>query len=101
MFSKNVGSNEAEVVAILEAPRIFTSFPFPKLLVDSGSMNAISWVSSTALPRQFQFYFNEIKMLSSSIFVEFCHVGQLANSIADSLAKPGMDRSIPFVICNL
>lgn len=88
IFSKNVGcmeSNEAEVLAILEGLQIFASFSFPKLLVESDSMNVVSWVSSITLPPWgFKFYFNEIKMLSSSISVEFCYVGWSANSFADS-----------------
>ena len=46
LFSKHVGcmeSNEAEVVAILEAIRIFTSTSFrSRLVVESDSLNAIS-----------------------------------------------------------
>ena len=48
MFSKNVGikeSNEAEVLAILEALRIFSSTFKESLIVESDSSNAIRWVS--------------------------------------------------------
>lgn len=44
-------SNEAEVVAILEALRIFASSSFQDLLiVDSDSLNAITWVLSAKFP---------------------------------------------------
>ena len=46
MFSKYIGikdSNEAEVLAILEALRIFVSNNFHSIVVESDSLNAISW----------------------------------------------------------
>lgn len=49
LFSNGVGigdSNEAEVLAILEAPRIFSRSL--RLIVLSDSYNAISWVNSSA-----------------------------------------------------
>lgn len=53
-FSKHVGhmeSNEAEVVAILEVLRIFASSSFQELLiVDSDSLNAITWVLPAKFP---------------------------------------------------
>eukprot|EP00268_Persea_americana_P036637 TRINITY_DN3614_c1_g1_i6.p1 TRINITY_DN3614_c1_g1~~TRINITY_DN3614_c1_g1_i6.p1 ORF type:complete len:138 (-),score=27.70 TRINITY_DN3614_c1_g1_i6:344-757(-) len=84
LFSKHVGcmeSNEVEVVANLEAIRIFTSTSFcSRLAVESDSLNAISWVSSSAMfPWKFQFYLNEIRALSSSIQVSFIHVGRTGN----------------------
>lgn len=42
-------------------------------------------------------FFNEIKVLSSSISVELKHVGRMANDFIDFLAKQGVDRSFPFV----
>ena len=48
MFSKFVGvseSNEAEVLSILEALKIFYSTFKETLIVESDSSNAISWVS--------------------------------------------------------
>lgn len=66
--------------------------------MESYSSNAISWLSSKVLPPwRLQFYFNEIKTLSSLVIVEFHHVGQSANSFADSLAKQGVDTAIPLV----
>ena len=72
LFSKHVGcmeSNEVEVPAILEAIRIFSSTSFhSSLMVESDSLNAISWVSSsTTFPWKFQFYMNEIRALSSCL----------------------------------
>lgn len=49
MFSKHVGcmeSNEAGMVAILEALQIFTPSFNTKLVVESDSMNGISWVGA-------------------------------------------------------
>lgn len=95
-------SSEVEVVALLEVLRIFvSSFNF-KLEVESDSMNAIYWVSSSCiLPWFFQFYFNEIKELSFKISVKFLHVRLSANSFADILAKLGVDRPVPLVVCSL
>lgn len=55
MFSKFVGdikdSNKAELLAILEALQIFSASFHGRLMVESVSFNAISWVSkSTARP---------------------------------------------------
>lgn len=82
--SKSMGcmdSNEAEVVAILEALQSFFPSFHSKPAVESYSSNAISWVSIKVLPPwRLQFYFNEIKTLSSLVIVEFHHVGRSANS---------------------
>ena len=82
MFSKHVGtmeSNEAEVLAILEAVRIFASSSFnSRLEMENDSLNAISWVSSSAvITWRFQFYLNEIRALTSLIRVKFQHVGEV------------------------
>lgn len=66
MFSKHTGSmesNKAEVLAILEAIWMFAASSLTsRLVVESDSLNAISWVlSSVARPWSFQFYLNEIK----------------------------------------
>ena len=48
MFSKHVGicdSNEAEVLAILEALRCFSRNILGDLIVESDSSNAITWTS--------------------------------------------------------
>ena len=102
LFSKHVGcmeSNEAEVVAFLEAIRIFTSTSSrSRLVVESDSLNAISWVSSSAMfSWKFQFYLNKIRALSSSIQVSFIHVERAANGFANSLAKQGVDGSSNFL----
>lgn len=50
VFSKHVGvkdSKKAEVKAILEALRIFSHSFQESLIVESDSLNAISWVSSS------------------------------------------------------
>ena len=49
MFSKKVGikeSNEIEGLAILEVLRFFLSFFHERLLVESDSLNAISWTQA-------------------------------------------------------
>lgn len=75
MFSTHIGrmeSNEAEVLAILEALQIFVSTSFQeRFIAESDSLNAISWVSSRAkTPWRFHLYFNDIKYLSSLIRVK-------------------------------
>ena len=71
MFSKHTGvcdSNEAEVLAILEALRCFSRNFHGVLIVESDSSNAIAWVANRKRnPWKFQFLFNEIRALSSSI----------------------------------
>lgn len=98
LFSKSMGymeSNEAQILAILEALQLFIHHFRNNLTVERDSLNVISLVCTCALPpRRFQFYFNEIKELSSSISVELCRVGRSANGFADSMAKQGFDRSL-------
>ena len=70
MFSKHVGmkySNEAEVLAILEALHIYQFFFHHYLIVASDSVNAISWVKSPKGPWKIQFLFNEIGLLVSEM----------------------------------
>lgn len=71
MFSKKVGvkeSNENEVMAILEALRLFSHYFQTLLIVENDSANAVKWASNI-IPRpwRFQFLFNEIKELSSHL----------------------------------
>lgn len=50
MFSKSIGvkdSNEARVLAILEAHRMFVRAYETKLIVESDSSNVISWVAGS------------------------------------------------------
>ena len=57
---------------ILEALRCFSRSFHESLTVESDSPNAISWVSNwKADPWKFQFFFNDIRALSSSINVAF------------------------------
>ena len=66
--------------------------------MESDSSNAVAWASNRKLhPWEFQFLFNEIRGLCSTSLVEFCHVNRLANSMADALAKQGVERSTPWV----
>ena len=91
VFSESVGvrdSNEAEVLAILEALRIFSRSLQGRLIVGSDSSNGISWVmNSTVKPWKFQFFLNEIKEFASSHSVVFSHVIRTANGLVDPLAK--------------
>ena len=101
MFSKNVGikeSNEAKVLAILEALRIFSFTLKENLIVESDSSNAIRWVSKVERgPWRFQYYLNEIKALSSSIKVSFSHICRSADGMVNSLAKQGVHRVVLLV----
>ena len=61
MFPKSVGireSNEAEVLAILEALRIFSASFHAPLVVESDSTNALGWLlKPDSRPLKFQFHF--------------------------------------------
>lgn len=77
LFSKHVGiqdSNEAKILAILEALHIFYSLYQQLLIVESDSSNAISWVTSFNCPLKLQIYFNEIRHLASWSQVSFQHI---------------------------
>lgn len=92
--------NEAGMLAILTVLRIFATSFHSNLVLESDSRNAISWIYSLAKPPwRFQF-FNEIRVLSFAIFVEFHHVGWSATGFANSLAKQGVDTSLLFVALN-
>ena len=99
-FSSYIGvkdSNEAEILAIHEALKLYkVSFNHP-LIVESDSLNAISWVTNLAKgPWRFYFYLNEIKSLSSQLEVEFRHILHSANEEADVLAKRGVAQQFVF-----
>lgn len=89
-------SNQAEVLAILEAVRIYSSSFLNSLIVKSDLANTISWVNSLRGPWKIQFLFNEIHHLMSLIRVSFQHISRPANGMADCLAKQGVESS-----CNL
>lgn len=95
MFSKHVGvrdSNEAKVLAILEALRLLSRYFMEVLIMESDSSNAIAWVSNRRVsPWRFQFHFNEIRVLL--LIVVFHH----NNSMTDVLAKQGVERLSPWV----
>lgn len=101
MFSKNDGvkeSNEVEVIAIwkpLGCSLALSNLSWlcfflveAKLIVErdfaNGVMRALCLDSRQW---RFQFYFNEIKELSSHLDVFFCYVLRSANSMADGLPK--------------
>lgn len=85
LFSKNVGVeelNEAKVLVILEALQLLSHHLQVKLIVESDLTNALMWASHfDSRPQRFQFLFNEIIELSSSLVVCFCHVIRSANSL--------------------
>ena len=61
------------------------------LIVDSDSSNVVAWVSNQrANPWEFQFLFNEIRILSSKINVVSRHELRSANFIVDALSKQGL-----------
>lgn len=79
-------------MAILEALRLYSPSFGGNLIVESDSSNAISWISLGEGPSKLQFLFSKNKSPSSSIQVCFKHVRRLANAMADSLGKEGVDR---------
>lgn len=72
MSSQLTSNLEPEILAILEAFRIFSSAFQYRLIMESNSMNAISWVNSMN-PSHWKilFYLNEIKALASSVQANF------------------------------
>lgn len=69
----------------------FVSFFHAKLVVESDSMKTISWMPSFASPSwRFQFYFIEIKSLSSSICVEFQHISGWLMALPIPWMKPSI-----------
>ena len=78
--------NEAEVMAVLEALRIYHTLFQHFLIVERDSARAISWVESLRGPWKTQFLLNEIRHLISDTQVTF-HINRSTNGMADSLAK--------------
>lgn len=69
------GSNEAEVLTILETLCIFWPLFHSRVTIESDSSDAISWVSSSSVgPWRFCFHLVEIKFLSSLSQVAFKHL---------------------------
>lgn len=74
-------------------------------MMESDSLNSISWVSSPSkipwkfhfyfnnIPWRFHFYFNKILSLSSLLDVAFKHVRCYTNGFVESLAKQGCQIS--------
>lgn len=80
------------------ALRLFSSRYGGALVVESNSSNVIAWVSNRkSNPWNFQFHFNEIRELSATLNVSFCHEVRSTNSTADVLAKQGVKRLYPWV----
>lgn len=76
-FSKHIrvkDSNRAEVLATLDALSPYSGILLEQFIVESESLNAISWVNSREeSPWKFKFIFNKIKS-PSSIQVAFTNV---------------------------
>ena len=92
MFSKHVGirdSNEADVLAILEALCIYMNSYQCRLIVERDSSSAITWVNSFRGPWKMQFYFNATGLLPLTSQVSFQYISGSANSMADFLSKQG------------
>ena len=88
-------------VGYLRSLQIFPISFQDTLIVENELSNAIERVSyKESRPWKFQFYFNEIKELSSQMHVVFLHEVRLANRMVDALAKQGVDRVILWVISN-
>ena len=90
-------TNEAKILAILEALCIYCRSFQVSLIIESDSFNVVSWAKAFKGLWKMEFYFNEIRALSYSIQVSFIRVGRTTNSFVDSLAKEGVDRSSNFV----
>lgn len=83
-------SKEAEILSILEMLRLFTVLFRQPLIVESDSLNAISWASNAAKgPWKVYFCLDEIKFLSSELDVEFRRILPSVNEEADVFAKRG------------
>lgn len=87
MFSKNMGvkdSNEAEVLAILEAIRICCRSFHISLIIETEFFNAVSWAKDVKGPLKMQFYFNEIKHISLESCVFSQHINRFASGMVDT-----------------
>ena len=85
------------MLAILEAFLCFSRNLHGGLIVESNSSNANAWVSNRKVnPWNFQLHLNEIWILSSNINEDFCHELRSVNSVADALAKQGVERMSPW-----
>lgn len=97
IFMQPCDSNEAKVLAIPESLRCFSRYYRGNLIVESDSSNAVIWVSNRkAYSWKFQFFFNKIRVLSTTINVSFQHKSRSANMMADALAKQGVERVSPW-----
>lgn len=75
----------------LKALRIFARLFHNRVIMESDSSNAVSWVTlNKAKPWKLQFCFNEIMTLASRLCVEFHHMVRSSSGLADSLAKQGL-----------
>ena len=99
MFSKSVGIrnfNEAEVIAILEALRIFSASFHGPLLVESDSANVVGWLLSVILvPGSSNFTSMRSRNFPPLWLSPL--VMRYATSMANTLANQGVDRSSPWV----
>ena len=99
LFIDAKDSKEAEILSILETLRLFSALFRQPLIVESDSLNAISWVSNAAKGLwKAYFCLDEIKFLSSELDVEFRHILPSMNEEADVLAKRGLHRSSFFFV---
>ncbi|XVF85746.1 hypothetical protein PTKIN_Ptkin17bG0142100 [Pterospermum kingtungense] len=105
-FSKSIGvedSNIAELLAIREAFLIFIASPFvvgKKLIIESDSQNAVSWVNglSSAPWRVFNFI-NHIETLKMQVIDwKVNHMFRELNEVADNLAKEGVYRLSDMIV---
>lgn len=88
MFFKQVSvedSNGADILAILEALRIYQCSFQLSLRVERNSINAVSCARTFRGPWKMQFYFHEIQGLTTGI--SFQHVSRGANGMADTFSK--------------
>lgn len=92
-------SNEAKVLAILESLWCFSRYYHGNLIVESDYSNALSWIlNRKAYPLKFQFLFNEIRVLSTTINVNFQQKSMSSNIMVDVLAKKDVGRVFPLEV---
>ncbi|XVF45785.1 hypothetical protein PTKIN_Ptkin02bG0234500 [Pterospermum kingtungense] len=105
-FSKSIGvedSNIAELLAIREAFLVFIASPLvvdKKLIIESDSQNAVSWVNvpSSAPWRVFNFI-NHIEALKMQVIDwKVNHVFREMNEVADNLAKEAIYRLSDMIV---
>ncbi|EOY04744.1 Uncharacterized protein TCM_019931 [Theobroma cacao] len=101
VFSKKAGwgdANLAEALAVGEAMILFATSSWANstgIIIESDSMNVVSWASlPEKSPWSLRQLFLQIALLKGRVAGwQIRHILRSGNEAADSLAKPGIDRS--------